>query len=184
MHLSSLENGGSNASEIDGPVSSPEPDQRDNGTMQSITNEKLSQVKTETKQPQVSPFRQWNSASWVPTQNREVIERLNNLTKAQQQWVSKVISLNCQAACFEFYGRNSLWRTKFTDKEPSTARKLFHLDAQGNSPKGLTDFSLSEWIAKFRHAFVVRSHTNANDGINSSAIENPAMFCIRLELAE
>jgi hypothetical protein len=181
MHLSSINNEESGASEIDGNKSSPEPEQRDSQAIKSNTEATLSQEKTKTEHSGVSIPMQQTADSWVPPHNIEVIERLNKLSQSDQQRIFKVTTLNCQAACFEFYSRNSLWRTKFSDKDNPLDRKLFELDNR-KPPKHATDFDLVEWIAKIRHVFITR--INAHDSIPYSAIGDVPNFRTRMEVAE
>jgi hypothetical protein len=97
----------------------------------------------------------------------DVARRLTVLSRSQQEEMIEIILENCQASCFGFYTVNSLWRTKFSDKDSAYDPKLFDRDDHKSATR-YTDFSLMEWIAKICHVLGLR--VNAHDSCTWSSV--------------
>ncbi|KAI9775400.1 MAG: hypothetical protein M1839_001255 [Geoglossum umbratile] len=118
---------------------------------------------------------------------------LEKLTREEQRALAATIIAVCQQACFEFYEKNELYRTKFHSKDTHFDRKLFQLTSDQDPdyvpgtlhsivfPESAFVFSLTTWICKLRIAW---SRCNKEDSICYSAVENGNGFIACLGAAE
>ena len=131
--------------------------------------------------PQRNPSTQRPSGPNEEAARQAVIQRLNAATSSQQETIARITIENCQAACFEFYRNNSLWRTKFSKDDSPYAQKVFELP-RGQPDRCHMNFNLSQWIAKIRHCWQLRP--NEHDSCCYTAVRDPGTFAQVMEKAE